>query len=54
MTSLDDLFAQAGALVETGRVPACQVAVGHRGEVVAFETFGAATKTTRFCIFSAT
>ena len=54
MTSRDELFERAGALVDTGRVPACQVAVGHRGEVVAFETFGEATNTTRFCIFSAT
>jgi Beta-lactamase class C and other penicillin binding proteins len=54
MTSIDELFERAGALVDTGRVPACQVAVGHLGEVVAFETFGAATNTTRFCIFSAT
>ena len=40
--------------VEKGTVPACQTAVARDGEVVAFETFGAATDTTRFCIFSAT
>ncbi len=41
-------------MVDTGRVPSCQVAVGHLGAVVAFETFGVPTNTTRFCIFSAT
>ena len=35
-------------------MPACQVAVARDGQVVAFETFGAATNHTRFCIFSAT
>lgn len=40
--------------VESGRVPACQVAVAHRGEVVLFETFGQATNSTRFAAYSAT
>ena len=54
MTSVDELFTEVRALVDSRRVPACQAAVGFGGDVVAFETFGAATNTTRFCIFSAT
>lgn len=54
MTSLDQLFSEAQAQVDSGKVPACQLAVGLGREVVAFETFGDATNETRFCIFSAT
>ncbi len=54
MSSLDELMSAAAADVADGHSPACQVAVGHRGEIVAFETFGAAEPTTRFAIFSAT
>jgi CubicO group peptidase (beta-lactamase class C family) len=35
-------------------VPACQVAIARDGDVVWTGTFGAASDTTRFCIFSAT
>ena len=41
-------------LVTNGTTPACQVAVARDNEVVCFETFGAATDATRFCVFSAT
>ncbi len=44
----------ARTLVENGVTPACQVAVARDNEVVCFETFGAATNSTRFCVFSAT
>ena len=54
MTSVDELLTTAQSDVESGEVPACQVAVARDGEIVAFETFGDATDTTRFCIFSAT
>ena len=54
VTTIDELLAAAGAGVERGSVPACQVAVARDGELVAFETFGDASNTTRFCIFSAT
>jgi CubicO group peptidase (beta-lactamase class C family) len=54
VTTIDQLFSEAQGHVDSGAVPACQVAVGHRGRVVAFATFGAATDRTRFCIFSAT
>jgi CubicO group peptidase (beta-lactamase class C family) len=54
MTAIDELFRAAKADVESGAVPACQLAVARDGEVVAFDTFGDATDTTRFCIFSAT
>ena len=44
----------ASKLVDAGATPACQVAVAHDGELIAFETFGAATNHTRFCAWSAT
>ena len=48
------LLARARRDVERGWLPACQLAVARHGELLAFETFGAATNNTRFCIFSAT
>ncbi|HEU5300931.1 MAG TPA: serine hydrolase domain-containing protein [Acidimicrobiia bacterium] len=54
MTTIDELVAAAGADVERGAVPACQVAAARDGDLLAFETFGDASDTTRFCIFSAT
>jgi CubicO group peptidase (beta-lactamase class C family) len=48
------VLAAARRLVDDGTTPACQVAVARDGEVVCFETFGAATNATRFCGFSAT
>jgi CubicO group peptidase (beta-lactamase class C family) len=44
----------ARRLVDRGSTPACQVAVARDGELVCFETFGAATNNTRFCVWSAT
>jgi CubicO group peptidase (beta-lactamase class C family) len=54
VTTVDELMAAARADVESGWLPACQVAVGKDGDIVAFETFGAADDATRFCVFSAT
>ena len=54
MSSIDELMDLARADVDSGRLPACQVAVARHGELVAFETYGAATDDTRFCVFSAT
>ena len=48
------LLAAAERLVTSGTTPACQLAVARDNEVVCFETFGAATDATRFCVFSAT
>lgn len=50
---LDDLLARARREVDEGILPACQVAVGLDGEVIAFETYGA-TSDTRFSVFSCT
>ncbi len=52
--SISELCDGAEALVETGRTPACQVAVARDNELLCFESFGAATNDTRFCVFSAT
>ncbi len=50
----DPLLDAARKLVDDGATPACQLAVALEGEVVAFETMGAATNDTRFWVFSAT
>jgi CubicO group peptidase (beta-lactamase class C family) len=50
----DPIIELAHNLVDSGSTPACQLAVARDGEVVSFETFGAATNSTRFCVFSAT
>ncbi len=52
--SLDELLQTAERLVDDGFTPACQLAVARDGELIAFETFGGATNSTRFCCFSAT
>lgn len=52
--SIDELVGRAQQLVEDGVTPACQLAVARDGELLVFETFGAATNEARFCVFSAT
>ncbi len=52
--NFDPVLAAARKLVDDGATPACQLAIAHDNEVVCFETFGAATNDTRFCVFSAT
>jgi CubicO group peptidase (beta-lactamase class C family) len=42
------LVDRVGLEVSEGRLPSAQVAVGYRGELVAYETFGDATPTTRY------
>jgi CubicO group peptidase (beta-lactamase class C family) len=54
VSSIDELFTAAQALVDRGETPACQLAVARDNELLAFETFGDATNDTRFCVFSAT
>jgi CubicO group peptidase (beta-lactamase class C family) len=51
---LTALRAAAHADVRTGRVPACQFAVGHKGKVIVAETFGDAGPGTRFAARSIT
>ncbi len=52
--ALAELLARAKREVDEGLLPASQVAVAKDGELVAFETYGAATNDTRFLIYSAT
>lgn len=52
--SLDELIGRAQGIVDDGVAPACQVAVARDGQLLAFETFGAATNESQFCAFSAT
>jgi CubicO group peptidase (beta-lactamase class C family) len=50
----DPMLDAARKLVDDGSTPACQLAVGRDGDIVCFETFGAATDDSRFLVFSAT
>ena len=52
MTPVEELMARARREVDEGILPACQVALGRHGEVVAFEAFGEATTGTRFPVYS--
>src|SRR2546423_3246664 len=52
--SISQLLDAAGALVDRGATPACQVALARDDELLCFETFGAATDESRFCAWSAT
>ncbi len=54
MSTLNDLRAAIDAAVAGGLLPACQFAIGLDNEIVAFDSFGTAATTDRFCIFSAT
>jgi CubicO group peptidase (beta-lactamase class C family) len=54
MTTIDQILDGAQQLVTDGNTPAIQVAVARDNEIVAFETFGAATNDTKFMVFSAT
>src|SRR5439155_8111817 len=54
VSTIAELLDSAAADVESGWLPSCQLAVARDGELLAFETFGAATPATRYCIFSCT
>jgi CubicO group peptidase (beta-lactamase class C family) len=54
VTTIAALLDAARADVDDGWLPSCQLAVARDGELIAFETFGAATAQTRYCIFSCT
>ncbi len=51
---VDELLARARREVDDGLLPSCQVALAKDGEIVAFEAFGAATRDSRYVVFSAT
>jgi CubicO group peptidase (beta-lactamase class C family) len=53
-SKVDELLSRARREVDAGLLPACQVALGYEGELVAFETFGDASPDTLFCVYSAT
>jgi CubicO group peptidase (beta-lactamase class C family) len=52
--SVDELLGRAQGLVDAGVTPACQLAVARDGALLAFETFGDAPESSRFCAFSTT
>ena len=51
---LAELRARVRQEVDEGFLPAAQFAVAKDGHVVAFESFGAASDDSLFCVFSAT
>ncbi|MEM7276296.1 MAG: serine hydrolase domain-containing protein [Actinomycetota bacterium] len=51
---VDAVLARAGREIEEGLLPSAQIAIAHRGEVIAEAAFGDATVDTCYCIFSAT
>jgi CubicO group peptidase (beta-lactamase class C family) len=54
VTTIAELLDTARADVDSGWLPSCQLAVARDNELLAFETFGAATDDTQYCIFSCT
>lgn len=54
LDALGRLRGKLGEQVAEGRMPACQFAFAVDGELAVFESFGEATPTTRFNVFSAT
>lgn len=50
--AVEALLARARQEVEEGVLPSCQIALAGHGELIAFETFGAASPTTRYVVFS--
>ena len=53
-TAVNKLVERARRDVDEGLLPSCQLALGYQGEVIAFETYGDASPTTRYAMFSAT
>lgn len=54
LDALETLRTKVRSLVDEGRMPAAQFAFGVDGQLAVFESFGTATPTTRFSLFSAT
>ncbi|MFL6240793.1 MAG: serine hydrolase domain-containing protein [Actinomycetes bacterium] len=52
--AVTELIARAQHEIDTGRLPACQLALARDGEVVADRTLGAAQPDARFTVFSVT
>jgi CubicO group peptidase (beta-lactamase class C family) len=52
--ALDALLARARREVDEGLLPSAQIAVAYEGELIAQETYGAATNDSRYVVFSAT
>jgi CubicO group peptidase (beta-lactamase class C family) len=53
-TRLESLVERSRREVDAGLLPSCQLAVALDGEIVLHETFGDASDTTRYCVFSCT
>ena len=51
---LDELLTRVRQEVDEGLLPSAQIAVAKNGKLAAFETFGAATNDSLYCVFSST
>ena len=51
---IDELLLRVKKEVDEGLLPSAQIAIARNGKVVAFETFGAATNDSLYCVFSST
>jgi CubicO group peptidase (beta-lactamase class C family) len=54
VAAVSALLVRARRDVDDGLLPSCQIALARNGELVAFETFGDASKDTRYAVYSAT
>lgn len=54
VVSFGSLVDKAATWVDSGDIPACQVAVARRGQLELFEALGEAEASTRFAVYSAT
>ena len=51
---IDELLLRVKKEVDEGLLPSAQIAIARNGKLVAFETFGAATNDSLYCVFSST
>ena len=54
MPALQKLLDQAAVDIDSGRLPSCQLAVAQHGELVELASFGTATESSRYVVFSVT
>ncbi len=51
---VDDLLERARREIDSGLLPSCQIALAHRGRLIATRTYGDADPTQRYVVFSCT
>lgn len=53
-TKLEELLSRVREEVDEGLLPSVQIAIGRKGKLAAFETYGDAGKDSLYCVFSST